>query len=155
MTNSKLIHNEGSSKVILNHRETIESNENGLIITKYPIVEPYFVYKKSTGEKITGIYCTYKTIYTDYPYEDFLVDYFYEYNNGYDVLTVGNPLTNGYLSLEGRTRVKDDATGQVRTGIIKIPKLKLLSNLSMRLGNDAIPQVGHLDAIAVPTGPKG
>ena len=71
------------------------------------------------------------------------------------MLTVGNPLTNGYLSLEGKTRVKDDITGQVKTGIIKIPKLKLLSNLSMRLGNDAIPQVGHLEAIAVPTGPKG
>jgi hypothetical protein len=84
-----------------------------------------------------------------------LVDCYYEYDNGYDILSVGNPLTNGYLSLEGKTRVKDDITGQVKTGIIRIPKLKLLSNLSMRLGNDAIPQIGRLDAVAVPTGSRG
>jgi hypothetical protein len=64
-------------------------------------------------------------------------------------------LTNGYLSLEGKTRVKDDITGQVTTGIIKIPKLKLMSDLSMRLGQDAVPVVGRLDAIAVPTGERG
>jgi hypothetical protein len=84
-----------------------------------------------------------------------LVDYYYEYDNGYDIISFGNSLISGYLSLEGKTRVKDDITGQVKTGIIKIPKLKLLSNLSMRLGNDAVPQVGHLDAVAVPTGARG
>ena len=41
------------------------------------------------------------------------------------------------------------------TANIKIPKLKLLSNLSMRLGQDAVPLVGRLDAVAVPTGERG
>lgn len=84
-----------------------------------------------------------------------MVDCYYEYDNGCDILSVGNPLTNGYLSFEGKTRVKDDITGQVKTGIIRIPKLKLLSNLSMRLGNDGVPLVGRLDAVAVPTGNRG
>jgi hypothetical protein len=30
-----------------------------------------------------------------------------------------------------------------------------MSNLSMRLGQDAAPQVGQLDAVAIPTGAKG
>ena len=52
-------------------------------------------------------------------------------------------------------RVKDDITGKVKTGIIKIPKLRLMSDLSMRVGSDAIPQVGRLDAVAVPEGTRG
>ena len=70
-------------------------------------------------------------------------------------MTVGRPLTQGYLSLMGKMRVKDDITGKVKTGIIKIPKLRLMSDLSMRVGSDAIPQVGRLDAVAVPEGGRG
>jgi len=70
-------------------------------------------------------------------------------------MTVGRPLTNGYLSLTGKTRVKDEVTGQVKTGIINIPKLKLMSDLSMRLGDNATPIVGQLDAIAIPVGNRG
>jgi hypothetical protein len=92
---------------------------------------------------------------TSYAFVELLIDYQYNYDNGYEVLSIGNSLTSGYLSLEGKTRVKDDITGQVKTGIIKIPKLKLLSNLSMRLGNDGIPLVGRLDAVAIPTGNRG
>jgi hypothetical protein len=43
----------------------------------------------------------------------------------------------------------------VKTGIINIPKLKLMSDLSIRLGKEAIPLVGKLDAIALPVGGKG
>ena len=86
---------------------------------------------------------------------DLIVDYSYNYRDGGRILTCGQPLTTGYLALEGKTRVKDDITGQITTGLIKIPKLKLLSKLSMRLGQDAIPQVGRLDAVAVPTGVRG
>jgi hypothetical protein len=84
-----------------------------------------------------------------------LIDYYYDYNNNYEIFSVGSPLISGFVSLEGKMRVKDDTTGQITTGIIRIPKLKLLSNLSMRLGQDAIPMVGRLDAIAVPTGERG
>jgi len=70
-------------------------------------------------------------------------------------MTIGQALTRGYLSLNGKMRVKDDDTGKVKTGIIRIPKLRLMSDLSIRVGNDAIPQVGRFDAIAVPEGARG
>jgi hypothetical protein len=66
------------------------------------------------------------------------VDYWYDYKNNFSTFCVGKSLTNGYLSLVGKMRVKDD-TGKVKTGIIKIPKLRLMSDLSMRVGSDAIP----------------
>ena len=53
-----------------------------------------------------------------------------------------------------KTRVKDDITGQTHTGIIYIPRLKLVSDLSMRLGENAQPIVGRLDATAIPTGDR-
>ena len=155
MSNSNLIHNEGKSLVTINCRKIVETDERGRLALDHAILEPCFLYKNKTGERVYDFNISNNAIYTNEAFQEYLIDYYYAYDNGYDVLSVGNPLTNGYLSLEGKTRVKDDITGQVKTGIIRIPKLKLLSNLSMRLGNDAVPQVGRLDAIAVPTGARG
>lgn len=155
LTNAKLLESDGIEPLKLSYQEVLESDEEGRIFTKHGISRPCFVYDNLTGEKITEVSINYKTIFTGTAYQEFLVDYCYEYDNNYKILAIGSPLTNGYLSLEGKMRVKDDITGQVTTGIIRIPKLKLLSNLSMRLGQDAIPLVGHLDAIAVPTGERG
>jgi hypothetical protein len=141
--------------VLISRLEQLETNENGIAITKYPISTPVFVYNNKTGEKISDWNFVGNKLQTSQAYLEILVDYQYNYDNGYEIISFGNSLTNGFLSLEGKTRVKDDITGQVKTGIIKIPKLKLLSNLSMRLGNDGIPLVGRLDAVAVPTGNRG
>ena len=155
MTNAKLIQNEGKSVVAINCHEQIETNEKGIAKVRHEIVSPIFLYKKETGERIMDFTYSGNTINTGLSYTDLSVDYYYNYDNKYSVLSFGQSLTNGYLSLEGKTRVKDDITGQVTTGIIKIPKLKLKSNLSMRLGQDAVPLVGRLDAVAVPTGERG
>ena len=70
-------------------------------------------------------------------------------------MIIGQELVKGYLSLEARTRVKDDITGHTKTGIIKIPQLKLMSDLSMRLGENAPPQMGTFKAIGYPVGSRG
>lgn len=155
MTNANLTQSEGQSQVLISRLEQLETNENGIAITKYPISTPVFVYNNKTGEKLSDWNFVGNKLQTSQAYLEILVDYQYNYDNGYEIISFGNSLTNGFLSLEGKTRVKDDITGQVKTGIIKIPKLKLLSNLSMRLGNDGIPLVGRLDAVAVPTGNRG
>ena len=64
-------------------------------------------------------------------------------------------MIEGFLRLEGKTRVKDDISGKVRTGIFEVPKLKLMSDLSMRLGQNADPLVGTFNALAYPVGNKG
>jgi hypothetical protein len=70
----------------------------------------------------------------EFPYKNLVITYQYNYNNGGTVAKIGQPLLNGFVELEGKTRVKDDTSGLVTTGIIRIPKLKLMSGLSMRLG---------------------
>lgn len=155
MTNAQLINNEGEQIIPINKREEFESNENGKIVIGRTLREPVFIYDKATGKKITDWTRLGDTIYLNEQYKSVIIDYQYDYDNGCQIMTVGRPLTQGYLSLVGKMRVKDDITGKVKTGIIKIPKLRLMSDLSIRVGSDAIPQVGRLDAVAVPEGGRG
>lgn len=145
-----------SSKFIvkMTAREALESDEEGVITTSHQIAEQLFVYKVATGEKLTYTMIDDTHIQIETPYTDVCVDYLYKYDDNLSLFTVGQALTTGFLSLEGKTRVKDDITGQTHTGVLYIPKLKLMSDLSMRLGHDATPQVGRLDAVAVPIGDR-
>ena len=59
------------------------------------------------------------------------------------------------MRLEGKTRLKDDKTGNNVTGLIVIPKMKMVSDLSVRLGEDASPTVANFAAIGYPTGERG
>jgi hypothetical protein len=155
MTNANLVENEGEQFVPINTRQEFESDEHGKIVIGHALREPIFVYDKNSGKKITGWTFTNDSILLNEAYKSVVIDYWYDYDNGCQIMTVGRPLTTGYLSLVGKMRVKDDVTGKVKTGIIKIPKLRLMSDLSMRVGSDAIPQVGRLDAVAVPEGARG
>lgn len=155
MTNSALLYTPDDPGVLINIRETLESDEQGRITTKHPMIAPIFVYDQKTGEKLQNLAMGEQIIITPNPYQTIIADYWYNYNNSVTTMVVGRPLTNGYLSLSGKTRVKDEITGQVKTGIINIPKLKLMSDLSMRLGENATPIVGTMDAVAIPVGNRG
>lgn len=155
MANAKLIDNEGENLVALSHREILESDENSQITLEHLPCGTIYVYDANTGDRVSDWTLDGQTLTMAKPYYSVVIDYQYNYDNKYETLVVGRPLTTGYLSLEGKTRFKDDATGKIKTGILKIPKLRLMSRLSMRLGRDAIPVVGELEAVAVPEGGRG
>lgn len=155
MTNTKLFDHVDPEPIYLPIREKLESDENGVITLSYQPFNPLFLYDLKTGAKLPYTVSGTKTLTINYAYTEVIVDYYFLYNKGAQVLKFGNALTNGYLRLEGRTRVKDDITGQTKTGIITIPKLKLMSDLSMRLGREASPVVTQLDGLACPTDEKG
>lgn len=155
MMNSKIVTNQGNETFMVSVREAIETDENGVAATAHEMTEPIFVYDANTGARITPTEATSTTITTSAPYQSLIVDYQYNYDNGYTSFVFGRNLMGIYLSLEGKTRVKDDVTGQVTTGIIKIPKLRLLSNLSIRLGQNTAPVAPTLNAVALPVGERG
>ena len=155
MQNLQLIQDMGAEIIKVNMRKEFESDENGQIELKYSPADPVFVYDKTTGKKITDWTGSNNTITLKDQYKQVVIDYQQDYQNGYTMMRFGKPLTAGFLSLTGKMRIKDGATGKVVTGIIKIPKLRLMSDLSIRVGSDAIPQVGRLDAVAVPEGARG
>ena len=155
MANSKLLNSNETNYILLSKREYLETDENGRVqLLKEPIA-PIFVYNKETGAKIPIIRTFADNVLSlGVQYTEVIVDYNYAYTDGAQVLQLGRRLINGFVSLTGETRVKDDTTGQIVTGILTIPKLRLMSDLSIRLGAQANPVVASFNAVGVPVGSR-
>ena len=154
LSNNKVLQTVEDDPILISITEELESDEDGVIHTKYTPVDQIFVYNKETGEKYSW-YWHQGEIYINAYYTDVIVNYRYNYLNGATVVRLGQRFLNGFLELEAKTRVKDDTSGLVTTGIIKIPKLKLMSGLSIRLGKQANPVVGNFSAVGIPVGERG
>lgn len=153
LTSAKLT-GVGTSGLKLHKREELESGENGIITLSHAAIAPIFVYSLTDGTKLEYTIVDETHLKIADAFMSVLVDYQYLYNNNYKIITVGQMLTSGFLTLEGKSRIKDDETGQTHTVLLYVPKLKLMSNLSMRLGQNAMPQIGTFSAIAIPTGDR-
>ena len=151
MNNVQLFDHVDPDPIYIPRREILESNENGVVTLSSIPFDPFFIYDLKTGEKLTYTKSGEKSFTIVYPFTEVVVDYYELYNKGAQLFKIGKTLSDGFFLLEGRTRVKDDITGQTKTGIITIPRLKLVSDLSMRLGREASPVVTQLNAIACPT----
>lgn len=157
MSNAKLYTIDGSKENLkIQKIETLESDENGIITFGHtPLKEKLFIYD-TNGNKITNFaFIDDEHIDIKETYKEVVVYYYFLYNNGATQMKVGQRLISGFVSLEGKTRLRDDKTGKVVTGIIKIPKLKLMSDLSIRLGRNANPVVANFQAVGCPIGTKG
>ena len=156
MSNNNLISQSENDVLLLNKREIVESDENGHIHLSHPFSGTIvFIYEEDTGVKLTGLTAIdSQTIDIKKQFKNVLADYQYEYSNKTSTMIIGQRLTNGFFTLTGKTKFKDDITGQVHTGVLMIPRLKLTSSLSMRLGQNAQPVVGTLAAVAVPIGDR-
>lgn len=154
MNNMRLITLNDNQVVRIAQRDELETDSEGKItLTHVPIDSWIFVYDRETGEKLTGLsFVDQQTLQTSLVYKDVIVDYVYAYDNGADVSFVGEDIFEDYLSLEGRTRIKDDETGETHTAIIYIPKLKITSGFNLTLGKQAQPVVGRFQATALPIG---
>lgn len=155
LSNSRLIiEEEQKNTILITERESLESDENCKIELKQVPVGKIFVYDKMTGEKL-GYELSGREITIYEPYHDVQVHYQWGYEGGGRRLRVGQRLINGYLKLEAKTRLKEDTNGHTVTGIIQIPKLKLMSDLSIRLGRNADPATVAFNAVGVPVGVRG
>ena len=154
LTNARLIE-QVEVPILISETEFKETDESGEVTLKHEPAGEMFVYNKETGERITNFLVEGATLRFDVPFLEVCVRYTFNYINTNFNYKIGQRLINGFVELEGRTRIKDDVSGQVVTGIIKIPKLKLLSELSIRLGEQATPVVGKFDGLCLPVGSRG
>ena len=149
LNNAKIISVSNEEPLLITYDDELESDETGILRPTKTPVDQIFVYDKESGDKIeVEPFEDYYKI--EQPYKDVVMRYRYNYEDGATVAKIGQQFLQGFLELEGRTRVKDDTSGLITTGIIKIPKLKLMSGLSMRLGTQANPVVGNFNAEGVP-----
>lgn len=162
-TNANLVEYAASSPIWVTATEDHESDENGQFMLNHHLCTNLFVYKQSTGEKVsytvTDVTDSDNVVHTQVTvtdiYTDFRVNYQYDDLEGCQMLQFGNNLTNTFLQLEGKTRVKDDTNGIVTTGLLVIPKLKLMSGLSIVLGAQATPISAKFTGVGLPVGTRG
>ena len=152
LSNSNLVKSAPAEKILLSAHFTGESDEEGRIQLNKEEVANVFVYDAKTYEKLTpeSVDLEKGEIILDAPYRDVEVDYQFYYANEVSTMIVGKRLIEGFLQLEGKTRVKDDITGKTRTALLRIPRLKLVSDLSMRLGREAGPLLANFAAVGYP-----
>lgn len=153
----KLIGENRGNPVLINQRDFLEVENSKITLTQTPHSQ-VFCYNKKTGEKIDIAINpnNLKEILINgiSDYTEVIADYYYVYQKKTSTVVVGRPALNGFLSLQARTKVKDDITGQVKTGILSIPKFKLMSDLSMVLGKTVDPHMGKMVLMAYPAGTK-
>ena len=154
MNNARVLSIDKGKKIRIAQRDELETDDEGKItLTHVPIDSWIFVYNRETGEKLTDLSMVdEQTIQTPLIYKEVIVDYEYGYDNGADVELIGEEIFDGFLTLEGRSRIKDDITGETHTAIIYIPKLKITSDFNLTLGQNAQPMVGQFKGTALSIG---
>ena len=153
LSNAKLIHSAPTDRILLSAHCSGESDEFGTVQMDRQNVLNVFVYDGKTLERLypTKLDLAKGEVTIAQGYRDVEIDYQYYYDNGATNLVVGQKLIQGFLQLEGKSRVKDDITGKTRTVLLRIPRLKLVSDLSMRLGREAGPLLANFSAVAYPS----
>lgn len=153
MSNAKLLTNHSDQELYINKRELVESTDTGQVIFTHTPYTPIFIYR-ADGTKVTSAPITNGVWESGEPYQEFFLDYFFLYGGKTNTFVIGDSLTNNTLRLEGFTRLHEDITGRDVTGMLIIPQFKLMSDLSMNLGENAIPVVSYIKGQALPTSPS-
>lgn len=93
-----------------------------------------FCYDMETGNRIMKFEIYGNRVIFKGEHRKVMVDYTFDYVDKIIQLDVGNRLFNGFLNLTAKTTVKDYFTGEPRTAILEIPRLRLASTIAMKLG---------------------
>lgn len=80
----------------------------------------------------------------------YVVDYYYEYGKEAISYTLQKERFNGLFSLEGKFYSKDENEGINYTNILYMPKVRIVSDINLRLGERADPTVSAFNIIGLP-----
>lgn len=80
----------------------------------------------------------------------YVVDYYYEYKDEALVYRVEKERFNGLFTLEGKFYSKDENEGNNYINLIYMPKVRIVSDISLRMGERADPTVSAFNIIGLP-----
>lgn len=163
ISNSKLT-KKAENIVTVPYDEVIEESERietekYQITTKYPIKSNLFVYRD--GVKVTPEWTEDSNIIIINGYDDgtdnptYTVTYDFLYTKSGSELLIGQRLLNGFLRITGKLRVKEDETGVDKTCLFEIPKARIMSDLTLRLGSSVTPNVFNFNLVGTPVEENG
>lgn len=95
-----------------------------------------FIYDAATGCRIRDFEVFQNRIFFKKSYRSVIVDYTFNYEDRIKVIEIGNRLYNGFLRLTGKMSVKNQNSGEITTALVEMPKIKLSSSLSIRIGKN-------------------
>lgn len=81
---------------------------------------------------------------------EYLIDYYYEYGDEALIYTLQKERFNGLFTLEGKFYSKDENEGMNYTNVLYMPKVRVVSNINLRLGERADPTVSSFNIIGLP-----
>lgn len=82
--------------------------------------------------------------------KEYLLDYYFQYGKEALIYLVEKERFNGTFSLEGKFYTKDENDGLNSTNILFMPKIRVVSDINLRLGERADPTVSVFNIIAMP-----
>lgn len=157
LNNARVLNEENltDEEMMLAQREKIETDEDGAFSLKRQpeASQPIFITRKDTGEICNTIKKIGENKYVlepATPFTDLIIDYSFKYQARQSHMHFGLQITECFFTLEGRTRFKDDKDGKLKTGIIKIPRLRIITPFHISVGKDATPNVAAFNGIACP-----
>ena len=82
--------------------------------------------------------------------KQYIIDYYYEYGDEALIYTVQKERFNGLFTLEGKFYSKDENEGKNYTNLIYMPKVRVVSDINLRLGERADPTMSVFNIIGLP-----
>ena len=84
------------------------------------------------------------------PNKEYIIDYYYEYTDEALIYTVQKERFTGLFTLEGKFYSKDENDGINYTNLIYMPKVRVVSDINLRLGERADPTTAVFHIIGLP-----
>lgn len=143
-------------KIYLNKKEIFElDKDNSFILQETPTADkPAFCYeydRKTIQRKVDKILEDKKIIIPDGDQtKNYLLDYYFIYGEEALIYLIEKERFTGDFSLEGKFYTKDENDGLNTTNVLFMPKVRVVSNINLRLGEKADPTVSVFNIIAMP-----
>ena len=80
----------------------------------------------------------------------YMIDYYYKYEDEALIYSVQKERFNGLFTLEAKFYSKDENDGDRYTNVLFMPKVRIVSNINLRLGERADPTVSTFNIIGLP-----
>ena len=84
------------------------------------------------------------------PTKKYIIDYYYEYKDEALIYLIQKERFNGLFTLEGKFYSKDENEGLNYTNLIYMPKVRVVSDINLRLGERADPTTSVFNIIGLP-----
>ena len=144
------------SHTIIPRRELVILDNRGIAQLKYrPLPREIFVGEYRFGHKQQSIFD-----YTineneincgeEFANLEIVIDYYMEYTEEFSQYTINRNRLTGNFRLEGEYLTTDENEGLMRSNILIMPNIQIMSNLNFRFGKSNAPMVAQFNILALP-----